>query len=145
MIFFTRKIYDKMQAHTFRETPAEREWLKRIKIYDQYRKLISPLLPPAAARLARAGLHDATILSARQTSRSLILVVETTNALSRLSSRHPLKLSFKGVRRPVNTKRLQGAWWVCEEVHLSSHARFALHVLFQKHELEIEADELIIG
>lgn len=144
MIFFTRELYDRMQAHTLRETPAEREWLKRSKVYDQYRKLISPMLPPSVVRLARAGLHDATILSAKQTSRSLLLVVETGNALGPLRGRRPVKLLFKGVRQRVNTKRLQGAWWVREEIHLSSRACFALHVLFHKYELEIEADELIM-
>lgn len=36
----------------------------------------------------------------------------------------------------------RGEWWLCEEAHLSSRAPFALHVLLQSHEFEIEADAL---
>ena len=144
MIFFTRELYDKMQTGSVRVTPAEREWVRRVGIYDRYRKLIAPLLPSSVARLARDGLHDATIVSATQASGSLLLVVDTSHALSKLRSRRPRKLLFGGVRRPVNTRNLRGAWWVADEAHLSSRARFALHILFHRREAEIEAESLSI-
>ena len=144
MIFFTRELYDGMQVYSPRETRAEREWAKRAEIYQRYREVISPLLPVAVARLGREGLHDAIVMSARQAARSLFLVMDTLNALTKLRGRRPVRLRFTGVKRRVNTKRLVGAWWVAEEVHLSSRARYALHVLFHEGELEFEADGLVI-
>ncbi len=55
-----------------------------------------------------------------------------------------VRLIFWGVKRPIRTEGLEGNWWLYEEAHLSSRARFALHVLFHRGEFEIEADELSI-
>jgi hypothetical protein len=144
LIFFTRELYEGMQVSSPRETRAEREWAKRAEIYQRYREVISPLLPAAVARLGREGLHDAIVLSAAQTADSLVLLMDTSNALTTLRGRRPVRLTFRGVRRRMITKRLVGAWWVADEVHLSSRARYALHVLFHQHEWEVEADRLVI-
>jgi hypothetical protein len=143
MLFFTRKLYDGMQDFSRAGLRAERGWTKLAEVYHQYLQLIAPLLPKSVARLGKAGLHDATVVSATQKGRTLNLVVDTTHALTRLG-RGQLRLTFKGVRGRVRTKRLVNAWWCYEEAHLCSRARFALHVLFHQGELEIEADELVI-
>lgn len=144
MVFLTRKLYDRMQDFSRAGLRAEREWARLAEVYQRYLQLISPLLPKTVARLGKAGLHDATVVSAVQRGRTLLLVVDTTHALTRLGGRGQLRLTFKGVREPVSTKSLVDAWWCYEEVHLSSRARFALHVLFHQGDLEMEADELIM-
>jgi hypothetical protein len=49
-----------------------------------------------------------------------------------------------GVRRRVRIRALAGQWLLYREVHLCSRAKFSLHLLFTRSELEIEADELSI-
>jgi hypothetical protein len=144
MIFFTRKLYDEMQADTRGGTRALREWDRRAEAYRRYGQVVLPLVPKAVARLGREGLHDATIVSAVQRARRLTLIVDTTHALTRIGRRGHVRLVFHGVRGKIDTRRLARAWWCYEEVHLSSRARFALHVLFHRGELEIEADDLVI-
>jgi hypothetical protein len=46
--------------------------------------------------------------------------------------------------RPKDEKRLVGQWWLYEEAHLSSRAAFSLHVMFDKSDVEIEAEGLEI-
>jgi len=145
MIFFTRDIYLRMQTPSRRPTQAEREWLQQECIYKKYLKLISPRLPPALTRLARAGLHDALVLSARQSQECLVLTIDTSNALGAFRRPRPLKLVFQNVLHRVDNKALRGAWWVQEEVHLSNHRKFTLNVLFHQSELELEADSLRIS
>jgi hypothetical protein len=93
--------------------------------------------------LCHNGLHDGVILSAARKSGELVLVVNTTNALSRFRGR-PLRVTFRGVSGRVRTSHLAGQWWLYEEVHLRSGGRFSLHVLLDTDELEIDADELVL-
>lgn len=47
-------------------------------------------------------------------------------------------------RRADRPGRLRGQWWLYDEAHLSSHSRFSLHVMFDKSDVEIDADALEI-
>jgi hypothetical protein len=72
-----------------------------------------------------------------------MILVDATGALSGFRGRQ-VRLTFRGVRGRPSVTRLVGQWWLYEEAHLSSRARFNLHVLFDPDELEVEADELLI-
>jgi hypothetical protein len=143
MVFFTRQLYLGIQPKSGWERRAEREWDRRRGIYVRYLEVIAPLLPPAVRRLCRASLHDAVVQEVTQDGDELILLLDATNALSRFRGRH-VRLTFRGVRGRVPTDGLVGQWWLCEEAHLCSRARFNLQVLFETSEMEVEADELVI-
>ena len=143
MVFFTPQLYDGMQPESGWERRAVREWMRRWKISRDYAALISPLLPASVARLSRETLHDAVVDSVDQGVGSLTLVVDARRALGGFAGRR-IQLLFTGVRRRIRTRGLVGRWWLYEEAHLCSRARFSLHVMFDSTELEIEADELRI-
>jgi hypothetical protein len=144
MVFFTRELYLGGQPNSGWERRAEREWNRAADDYARYLEVIAPWLPATVWRLCREGLHDGVIRSASHRSGELVLVVDTANALSGFRGRRPVKLTFRGVRGRVRTSHLPGRWWLYDEAHLRSGGRFSLHVLFDRGELEIDADELLI-
>jgi hypothetical protein len=143
MIFFTREFFDGTQPHSGWERRAMRETERRGKIYAKYFAVISPLLPRAVVRLCKAGLHDGVIQEASLEDHELVLVVDTANALSAFRG-SLVRLTFRGVRGRPSVSKLIGEWWLYEEAHLSSNAPFSLHVMFNKVDLEIEAEQLVI-
>ncbi len=143
MIFVTRQIYEGIQPDSGWERRAERQWERRSEIYRRYYEVIAPLLPATVRRLCGHGLHDAVVESASQTGGTLSLTVDATNALGGYRGRR-LRLTFSGVRGRIPTRALRRQWWLYDEAHLSSGARFSLHVMFDKSDVEIEADELEI-
>jgi hypothetical protein len=143
MMFFTRELYRGIQPKSGWEHRADREWYRRLDIYTNYREVISPMLPQPVRRLCTQGLHDGVVREAAFKNGELVLVVEATNALSGFRGRQ-VRLTFRGVKGRPRVAKLAGQWWLYEEVHLSSRARFSLHVLFDLSELEVEADELKI-
>jgi hypothetical protein len=82
-------------------------------------------------------------MEASAKSGRLVLLVDATNALSGFRGRQ-VRLSFSGVRGKPAVSKLIGQWWLYDEAHLSSRARFNLQVLFHRSELEVEADDLAI-
>ena len=143
MIFFTRELFEGTQPNSGWERRAMRETERRRKIYLSYFDVIAPLLPPAVVRLCKAGLHDGVIRKASIKGHNLVLVVDTTNALSEFRG-SLVTLTFCAVRGHPAVSKLVGEWWLYEEAHLSSNAPFSLHVMFNKVDLEIEAEELVI-
>lgn len=143
MIFFTRELYEGTQPRSGWERRAMRETERRGKIYEKYFDVIAPLLPRAVIRLCKTGLHDGVIHEAALKDHELVLVVDTTHSLSGFRG-SLVSLTFRGVRGHPATSKLVGEWWLYEEAHLSSHAPFSLHVMFNKVDLEIEAEELVI-
>ena len=116
---------------------------RRGKIYAKYFDVIAPLLPPAVVRLCKKGLHDGVIQEASLKDHELVLVVDTTNALSGFRG-SLVTLTFRGVCGHPAASKLVGEWWLYEEAHLSSNAPFSLHVMFNRIDLEIEAEKLVI-
>jgi len=143
MIFFTRELFEGTQPHSGWVRRAMRETERRGKIYARYFDVIAPLLPPAVVRLCKAGLHDGVIQQASLKDHELVLVVDTANALSEFRG-SLVTLTFRGVRGHRAVAKLVGEWWLYQEAHLSSNAPFSLHVMFNKVDLEIEAEELLI-
>jgi hypothetical protein len=143
MVFFTRELYQGIQPESGWERRAEREWYRRADIYAKYFEVIEPMLPAPVRRLCKQGLHDGVVTEAEFKGGELVLVVDATNALSGFRGRQ-VRLAFRGVRGRPAVSKLIGQWWLYEEAHLSSHARFNLQVLFHPSELEIVADELTI-
>jgi hypothetical protein len=143
MIFFTRELYGGVQPKSGWEHRAEREWYRRADIYAQYLEVITPLLPASVRRICTQGLHDGVIRAASRRNDELVLLIDTTKALSGFRGRQ-VELRFRGVRGRPAISNLVGQWWLYEEAHLCSHARFNIQVLFTRSELEVEADELSI-
>ena len=143
MIFFTRELQDGVQDDSGWTRRAGREWKRRAEIYRRYMAVIAPVLPLSVRRLFRETLHDAVVTSVKQQHGTLKLDLDARGALGGFRG-YRVRLSFRGVKRPIRTRGVEGNWWLYEEAHLSSRARFALHVLLHRGELEIEADELSI-
>jgi Protein of unknown function (DUF4085) len=143
MIFFTRKLQDGIQDDSGWTRRAAREWKRRAEIHRQYETVIAPLLPASVRRLCRETLHDAVVASVQQRDGIVTFIMDARSALGGFRG-YQVRLTFSGVKRRIQTRGLVGQWWLYEEAHLSSRARFALHVLFHSREMEIEADELSI-
>lgn len=144
MIFFTRELFLGIQPGSGRERRADNEWHRRAERYARYYEVISPVLPAAVRRLCKQSLHDGVVREASFEGGELLLLVDTTNALSGFAGRE-VRLTFRGVANEPRIDKLVGQWWLYEEAHLCSRARFNLQVLFGDDELEVEADELLIG
>jgi hypothetical protein len=143
MIFFTRKLFQGYQDNSGWERRARKEWRRNSEIYQAYLQVISPLLPHSIVRLTADDLHDSVVMRAAQKGRSLTMVLGTANSFS-LVRPCPLRLTFTALKRRVDTSGLEGQCWLYDEVHLSSIARFNLQVLFDRSELEVEADDVQI-
>jgi hypothetical protein len=144
MIFFTRQLLQGVQPKSGWERRAEREWHRRLKACIRYEAAIRPLLPPSVAQFLRKSFHDAEVESVTQRSGKLVLILDARPCASGSYRGYRVRLTFSGVRRRISTRGLVGQWLLYREVHLSSRAKFSLHLLFTKSELEIEADELSI-
>jgi hypothetical protein len=144
MIFFTRELYQGVQPNSGWERRATREWHRAADDYQRYYEVISPRLPATVRRLCGDGLHDSVVRSASHRAGELILVLDLANALSGFRGR-VVQLTFRGVPGRIRTSHLVGQWWLYEEAHLRPVGRFSLHVLFDKDELEIDAEELLLG
>lgn len=144
MIFFTRELQDGVQHNSGWERRAMREWDQAAEDSRRYYEVISPRLPASLRRLCGNGLHDSVVRSASHRDGQLILVLDLANALSGFRGR-VVQLTFRGVPGRIRPSHLVGQWWLYEEAHLRPNGRFGLHVLFDTEELEIDADELVIG
>jgi len=143
MIFVTRELYNGIQIDSGWERRAERDWVRRSEIYSRYYEVISTLLPSKVQRLCKHGLHDAFVESVSLKGGTLFLLMDAKNALGGFCGRK-VGLTFSGIRKRIAVRGLRGQWWLYEEAHLSSKARFSLHVMFDKSDVEIEADDLLI-
>jgi hypothetical protein len=143
MIFFTRALYDAQQPGSGTRREADRTWTRRVKQYRRYSEVVLPLLPASVRQLCREGLHDATVRSAKQAGNRLSLVLDTSGAVTKFAD-GTVKLTFKGVHGRPRIGTVKGRWWLYEEAHLSANARFSVHMLFDKGELVVDADDLVL-
>ena len=143
MIFFTRELYQGYQPGSGRERRSMNEWERNNEIYLAYRHIISPLLPRNILRVADGGLHDSVITHAAQRDGIFTMTLDTSGSFSRFRPR-PVRLTFKGVKRKNAIRGLVGQWWLYDEVHLSSRAKFNLQVMLTDSELEFDADDVKI-
>jgi len=144
MIFFTRQLCQDMQPKSGRARAADREWYRRLEICKRYDSIIQPLLPSSVVRFSRKSFHDAVVESISQSSRTIVLILDARPCASGSYRGHRVQLTFGGVLHRIRTRGLVGQWLLYQEVHLCSRAKFSLHLLFTKSELEIEADEISI-
>jgi uncharacterized protein DUF4085 len=143
MIFFTRKLYEGYQPNSGWERRALNTWHKLDALYQDYRKLIAPLVPKSIVELDGHGLHDAVITSCSMANGKLTIVLDATNALSKWRGKF-VTLHFTGVINRVPTRSIKGQWWLYSELHLSSAARFSLQVMLTGTDLQIDADDVRI-
>jgi len=144
MVFFTRELYLGTQPKSGWERRAVHEWERRADIYARYYKVIAPMLPASVRRLCNEGLHDGVVQKASLKDGELVLAVDTTNNPVGGFRGRQVWLTFRGVRGRPAVARLVGQWWLYEEAHQCSRARFSLQVLLTPTELAVEADELVI-
>jgi len=144
MIFFTRELYQGVQPKSGWERRADYEWHRRLKIYNRYETIIRPLLPSSVVQFLGKSLHDAEVESISQRSGKLILMLDARPCASGSYRGHRVRLTFGGIRGRVRIRGLVGQWLLYREAHLCSRAKFSVHLLFTKSELEIEADEVSI-
>jgi hypothetical protein len=123
MIFFTRKLQDGVQDDSGWPRLAGKEWKRRAKIYRRYVTVISPMLPTDVIRLCHETLHDAVVQSVEQAPGTLTLLMDASGALGGFRG-HRVRLVFEGVRRRVPARSLVGRWWLYQEPHHCSRARF---------------------
>jgi hypothetical protein len=143
MIFFTRRLYEGYQPESGWEQRALNEWKRNQEIYHRYAAVIAPLVPAAVTRFDQSGPHDAVVTSVDQQPGVLTIALDATNALGQFRGRQ-IRLTFSGVKKKIKTSGLVGHCWLFQEIHLSSRARFAMRVFFDKKEIEIEANRLEI-
>jgi hypothetical protein len=143
MIFFTRELFQGYQPGSGRERRAMREWDRNNEIYLAYRHIIAPLLPRAVVRLTGDGLHDSVITHVAQRDGIFAMTLDTSGSFSRFRPR-PVRLTFKGVKRKFAIRGLVGQWWLYDEVHLSSRAKFNLQVMLTDSELDFDVDDVKI-
>src|SRR5881628_1165495 len=143
MIFFTRHLYEGYQPGSTWERRALRLWDRNRKLYQRYFAVISALLPRSAVKLWKLSFHDCKIQKIKETKKQIIFQLDTTHAIG-LSPQHTVYLTFVGVKSPIPSSGLVGRWWLYEEIHLSSRAAFSCHVMLDRGEFEIEADEVIV-
>jgi hypothetical protein len=136
-------MYEESQPHSGHERRALNEYKKSNEVYHRYAAVIAPLLPAEVARFDQSGPHDAVVTSINQEPGVLTIALDATNALGQFRGRQ-IRLTFSGVKKKVKASGLVGQWWLFQEVHLSSRARFSMHVFFDRQEIEIEADSLEI-
>jgi hypothetical protein len=143
MLFFTRELYEGYQPNSGWERRALNEWDRRVNRYEQYSAAIAPMLPSPVLKLCKHTLHDGIVHEVKRTGDEISLTADATNALGGFR-RRIVTLIFRGVANRPRMTGLIGQWWLYEEAHLTSRSRFSLHVLFDRSEMEIEADELQI-
>ena len=143
MVFFTRELFLGFQPESGWERKAEREWDRRMKVFEKYVEAVAPMLPSSVRRLCKHGLHDGVVREAKLSGGALVMVVDATHALGGFRGRQ-VRLTFRGVLGRMSVSKLVGQWWLYEEVHLRSAGRFCISVLFDDSEWDIEADELDI-
>jgi hypothetical protein len=134
MIFFTRKLHDGIQARFPKDRDSMREWERRAPIYRDYLKAITPMLDEGVVRLAHSGLHDAVVTEVKRRRDRLEFTLDPLNKRKRA-----VKLVFHHVKVTGALRGLKGQWWLYEEAHLAPADRFAVHVMFDRSELVIEA------
>lgn len=143
MIFFTRQLYDGYQPGSKWQNRAMKLWDRNGKIYKKYFKLISPLLPKSVIKANDISLHDCRVRSVVCDNDQISFTLDTASAVA-LSPHYTAVVSFKGVKNKVPVSKLNGAWWLYDEVHLSHSSRFAYHIFLDRIDLEVYADEFSI-
>jgi hypothetical protein len=88
-------------------------------------------------------LHDAQVVSAIRKRDTVTLVMDTSSAVSRFRG-YCVHVCFNGVKSRVPLRDLAGQWWLYQEAHLCSRSRFSFHIMFDKSDVEVEADHLVI-
>jgi len=137
MKFFTRTRYDAIQGES---AAADRDWDLAAADYTRHLARIRDRLPASVQKCCDLSLHDGIVVSVGQpSSDEFEIVIDATR--NPWGPRGRFKLSFIGVTSETLQQPSVQDWWLYEEWHLSD-AGFALHVLFEKSELLVEASAL---
>ena len=148
MRFLTRELYQNMQAKSRdelidseRRVVAEQAWSEARKRSDRAQKEILGLLPQGARSfIEKECLHDAIVQSVDYEGATLTITLKYPAARIRPEIRYTL--TFHGVREAEGIDEIKGQWWLEQEIALSSKAAFELHVLCDRSEFRVIADEI---
>jgi len=122
------------------------EYLGRINAvaneYNQYYNSIKETLPENAVRLHENSLHDARVLSFAAPSKGTFeMVLDCRGGFHYFTD---IKLTFVGVKELSVPDKLEGTYWLYNEVYATKEG-FELHVLFHPlTELTIAAESVFI-
>ncbi|KJS13045.1 MAG: hypothetical protein VR67_05915 [Peptococcaceae bacterium BRH_c8a] len=116
----------KKMAEQWRE-----DYLERINAvaneYNQYYNSIKETLPENAVRLHENSLHDASVLSFAAPSRDTFeIILDCRGGFHYFTD---IKLTFVGVKELSVPDKLEGTYWLYNEVYATKEG-FELHVLF---------------
>ena len=156
MKYFTKELYQDYQV-VEGMTPdeekryldeKERLWDFAVQEYKTHVNTINDALPESVRQLLDYGFHDSMITAVvRNEDDSLRLELDTRHVPWIEGSRYWLTFShstFFG-----GAYMVEGSYWLYDEIHLSKHSAFELHVLCQSPKLHISefriaADDLQI-
>ncbi|MFM1654785.1 DUF4085 family protein [Brevibacillus sp. B_LB10_24] len=95
--------------------------------YKQQYNAVKDKLPAGAVQLHENSLHDAKVISCELASGDrLIMTLDCRGGFHYFTD---VKLIFTGVTELALPDKLEGAWWLYDEIYLSDTG-FELHVLF---------------
>ena len=133
MLFFTRELYDGCQDGSGWTQTARSKIERNCKLYKKYFRLIRTFLPRSAIRFDEFSFHDAQIVERSWRNQKLSLILDTARAFHAFPN-HYAHITFTGVRSCPSPLPQKGDWWIWDEFHLGSRAKFSLHIMFTKSE-----------
>lgn len=143
MKFFTRRLYDaiKVPSETIESEKTEAEWNSTKAKYENHWNSIQLNLPSHIRVLGRTPFHDGIIKSIDEPNvDEVLLLVDCRN--NPWGPRGMFQIHFTGVHEFCTTGTTSGDWWVYEEIHLHPQAVFEYHVLCERSEFSIAADDV---
>lgn len=141
MIYITRKLYNSQQGDLSakEEKFVDKNWKEACMEYKTNLKKIKPHLPRSMQDFCEISLHDGIIDSFTRTKHYLKIKI---NGCGCCGPAGKLELIFYGVKSVKGLDNIINDWWLYEEVYLSKKGRFEYHVLLEKSEFMVVADEV---
>lgn len=149
MKFFTRQLYDTSQPKNYRtQEEVEAVWPRIEALWKEaqadYQRMFTTVVQslPVGARtfFEKVHMHDAKFLSVTTEPNDTVTMVFDT--IGSYLPGEQFQVSFHGVKLVDGLTGLEGEWWLYTEVHPSDTAAFDLHVLCEKIEFRVVANDV---
>ena len=137
MKFFTRKLYDSLQG--YHDMPVEYDWDAVCERYLTHINALRFHLPKSMQEFCDISLHDGIVEAVSQAGDEIHLSIDGSDCLE---FECPLQLIFREVKLVQGIEDITGDWWLYEEVHPSGVASFEYHVLLERSEFVVAADDV---
>ena len=123
------------------------DWGRVFKEYAEHVRAIRDSLPPGARALSSLSFHDSEVKSAKHLSKRAVEIVIEGRGYNFFTGewleRATYTFSFVGVKKAWVPYSIAGAYWIHEEIDLSEVAAFDYRVALTKHEIRVQADDVI--